>query len=300
MSQLEVESSRMLPSIPASPGLIASVIRLLAFIDELPFGATGVLRFGDEGLILLQSRKVCWAVARSMRLRLTDILRNQTTPPLPRESIEDIYRQCKDSGIPLGEALVKGGLVSEIGLRAALFKHNGEAIARLAEAASVPEAFVSHRRMGYDSKYSFSSCEVLAMLGSQDDPARATAAQLELCSSLVPESSGAAFVRNNAGAGSLVIAVDHGCDVPVHDLVEVCNWTTGLFDMVRTVDPHACLARATWGKHTALVTWQAKDVGYVGLCSTRAAAARLVSRLERASISSGVIASAARVGSHDR
>jgi len=159
----------MLSSIPASPGLVASVQRLLAYIDDLPAGATGALHFGDQGVILLESRKVCWAVARSMRIRLTDILRNQSTPPLPRERVEQIYRRCKESGTPIGEALVASGLATEAGLRAALFKHNGEAIVALAQSGIVPDAFVPHLKTGYDPKFSFTSCEVLAMLGSFDD-----------------------------------------------------------------------------------------------------------------------------------
>ena len=296
MNGAGLESSRLLPSIPAGPGLIASVLRLLSFIDELPYGATGALSFGEHGVILLESRKVCWAVARSMRLRLTDILRSQSTPPLPRQAIEDIYRQCKESGGPLGEALVRAGYVSEAGLRAALFKHNGEAIAQLASAGVVPESFVSHTRTGYDPKYSFSPCELLAMLGSLDDPARAMAAQLELAGTLVQDSTGAAFARSDLASGAMVIAVDRGCDVPVRDLVEVCNWTAGLFDIAHTFDPETSVARATWGRRLALVTWRTRDVGYVGLCSSRAAAARLVSHLETGRKSSGVIVAAARYG----
>ncbi|MEO8900417.1 MAG: hypothetical protein ABI488_02290 [Polyangiaceae bacterium] len=273
------ESSRLLPSIHAGPGLIASVLRLLAFIDELPAGATGVLRFGEEGIILLDSRKICWAVARTMRIRLTDILRNQSTPPLAREAVEDIYRQCQVNGRPIGESLVASGLVSEPGLRAALLKHNGEAIAQLARANAAPDHFTAHACTGYDPKYSFSPCEVLATLGSLDDPARATAAQLELGSTLVQECSGAAFARSDSVSGALVIAVDRSCDVPVQDLVELCNWVSGLFDVARTFDPSACAARATWGGRMALVTWRVKEVGYVSVCSSRAAAARLVSQL---------------------
>ena len=66
-------SSRMLSSIPANPGLIAAVLRLLELIDDLPRGATGAVHFGDAGMILVESKKICWAVARDMRLRLTEI-----------------------------------------------------------------------------------------------------------------------------------------------------------------------------------------------------------------------------------
>ena len=287
---MDTESSRLLPSIRVGPGLIASVLRLLSFIDELPAGATGILHFGEHGIILLDSRKICWAVASTMRIRLTDILRNQSTPPLPREAVEDIFRGCKDNGRPIGEALVTSGLVTEAGLRAALFKHNGEAIAQLARANATPDGFTVHSSTTYDPKYAFSPCEVLATLGSLDDPARAIAAQLELGDTLVHESSGVAFARNEATSGSLVIAVDRQCDFPVQDLVEVCNWVAGLFDVARTFDPNACAARATWGARTALVTWRVKDVGYLGLCASRAAAARLVSQLGQRATDGGLAA----------
>jgi hypothetical protein len=290
MSGAEAPTSRLLSSIPASPGLVTSVQRLLGYIDDLPAGATGALHFGDHGVILLESRKICWAVARSMRIRLTDILRNQTTPPVPREHVEQIYRRCKETGTPIGEALVASGLATEAGLRAALFKHNGEAIVALARSGFPPDDFVAHSKTGYDPKFSFSPCEVLAMLGSFDDLARATAAQQELAAMLVPESSGAAFVRSPAVSGALVIAVGGGCDFATLDLLGVCNWVSGLFDVARTFDREIYAARANFGDSAGLVTWRIKDVGYVGLCSSRAAAARLVSRLsERAGRGSGVM-----------
>jgi hypothetical protein len=134
------------------------------------------------------------------------------------------------------------------------------------------------------------------MLGSLDDPARAHAAQLELGNAWVQDSFGAAFARNELASGAMVIAVDRQCDVPVQDLVQVCNWTSGLFDVTHTFDPDATIARATWAGSLALVAWRARGIGYVSLCSSRAAAARVVSRLENASRSSGVMAAAARYG----
>jgi hypothetical protein len=297
MTGAAVPSSRMLSSIPANPSLIAAVSRLLAYIDELPPGATGALHFGGQGVILLEARKICWAVARSMRLRLTDILRNQSTPPVSREAVEEVYRRCRETSTPIGEALVKSGLASEVGLKAALFKHNSEAIAALARAGVGPDQFVKHTKTGYDPKFSSTPCEMLAMLGAIDDPARAAAAQHELGSVLVQESVGAAFVRSDAASGSLIIAVDRGCDIAVADLVEVCNWVSGLFDVARTCDPDVFAARASFGANAGLVTWRVKDVGYVGLCSSRAAAARLVSRLsEHAARVSAVLPVGSRGG----
>lgn len=294
-AQAETPTSRMLSSIPANPGLVAAVQRLLGYVDDLPLGAAGALNFGEHGVVLVQSRKICWAVAHATRIRLTDILRNQTSPPVAREHVEQIYRRCKETGTPIGEALVGSGLASEAGLRAALFNHNGEAIVALARSGLAPSEFIAHPKTGYDPKYSFATCEVLAMLGALDDRARAAAAQLELSSLLVPESVGAAFARSAAASSALLIAVAGGCDIPIADLMGLGNWSSGLFDVVTTVDPEIFCARANWAGRAGLVAWRGKDVGYVALCSSRAAAARLVSSLsERTVRSSGVMFRASR------
>lgn len=275
---------------PAGPSAIPAVQRLLAHVDDLPPGATGALYFGEHGVILLQARKICWAVAQTMRRRLSDILRAQTTPPVPREQVELIYRRCKATGTPIGEALVASGLASEAGLRAALFEHSGEAIASLASVGRSPDDFVAHASTGYDPKYSFAACEVLASLGSAALPERAAEARQELATTMVPDSVGAAFARGEAASGAVLIAVSSACELATRDLLGVCNWAAGLFDVATTFDTELFCARASWPGRAGLVTWRSQDVGYVGLCGSRAAAARLVSRLsERMVRTSGVL-----------
>jgi hypothetical protein len=185
-------------------------------------------------------------------------------------------------------------------LRAALIKHIGEAIAQLAQAAAAPDGFTSHASTGYDPKFSFSVSEILAMFGALDDPARGAAAQVELAASVVPGSVGAAFARSGTTSGAQVIAVHRGCDLPARELNDLCNWAAGLFDVARTFDPEMRAARANWGSSGAIVTWRAKDVGYIGICESRAAAACLFSYVaERGIRTSGVVLAARRATDGD-
>ncbi len=285
------ESSRLLPSIPAEPALYDGVLRLLGFIDQLAPGANGALRFGELGVVLISAKKVCGAVSNAMRLRLTDILCNQSAPPLPRAAVERVYRDCRSTGRPLGETLVASGLVSANGLRAALLKHNGEALFHLARAGTSPDSFVELTRADYDPKFAFSPPELLALLGALNEPARAAAAQLVLCETLVAESSGVAFVRSNAAANPVVIAVASGCELPVLDIAELCRWACRAFDLAQRFDAHTSAARATWGNQAVLVSWQHDEVGYLAFCSSRAAAARILSQ-----VSQRALAAEARAG----
>lgn len=264
-------------------GLAASALGILGTVDELPAGATGALKFEELGVVLVESRRICWAAAVPMRLRLTDILCNKRVPPIPRAAIEEVYRGCKAKGRPLGEALVESGLVSESGLKSAIRQHTSEAILHLARAQAVADAFLPHTQRGYDPRFSFTSCEILASLSSTGDPARAKAAELELEAVLVPESTGAAFVRSEFAPGAQIIAVSADCDLPVIDLVEVCNWATGLLDVAQAIDAQVRVVRVAWCGRTSLVTWRKYAVDYAALCSSGAAAARLVSELGRRS-----------------
>lgn len=283
------------------PSRVPGVARLMAYIDDLPAGATGALHFGERGMILVQSRRICWAIAHNMTGRLTDILREQSSPPVRRERVEEIYRRCRQTGTPIGEALVKSGLASERGLKKALFMHNSEAISILSSSDCYPARFVKHSTTGYDPKYSFSTAEIFVGLAAVGEAQRAQEARVELRSVLVPESMGAAFVRSSTGAGALVIAVDGGCDIAVSDLIELVNWATGLFDVAGTCDQDVFAARASWGSSASLVTWRFSDVSYLGLCGSRAAAARLMSGLsERTRRSSGVLPIGPRAGVEDR
>src|SRR5262249_3379658 len=145
-----------------------------------------------------------------------------------RDAVERVVRACRSTGRPFGESLVASGRISESGLRSALQQHVTEALGDLARQGAIFDAFLPHTRRGYDPKSTFSSCEIWARLAGAYDPIRAGAAERELKSVLVPESTGAAFVRAPRGSRTALVAVDRGCDVPIDELVETCTWVTGL------------------------------------------------------------------------
>jgi hypothetical protein len=218
-----------------------------------------------------------------MRPRLTELLRHQQDPPIPRESIEAVLRACRSERLPIGEALVRSGLVSETGLRAALLEQTREALIELARNNSRPGAFVPHSGTGYEPRFSFSSAELLAGLGAACHPGPAAAAQEEIDAAAIPDCYLAAFIRPPRYRGVQLLAVDRSCALPAGALIGAGNWATGLLDIARAVDPTAWLARAAICARTALLTWEAREVGFVGLCSSRAAAARLMTWIERRS-----------------
>jgi hypothetical protein len=252
-------------------------VNLLTWIEELPADAVGALTFDQAGVILVERRRVCWAVSDAMTLHLTDVLCRLATPPIERRSIEAIYRHCKERSVSVSTALLASGLVSEAGLRLAFREHNREAILRLSETTSMPTRFRKLAEKSYDNRFLFSTAELLVSLGARMDERRAARAEAELVRSLVPASAGLAFAMH--GGAPVVIALGNRCELPVAQLLEVSRWATEFLGAGAEVDPNAAICSATWSSSTAVVAWRRDEVGYVAFCATRVASAILLDKL---------------------
>ncbi|MFZ5895099.1 MAG: hypothetical protein ACOY0T_28825 [Myxococcota bacterium] len=273
---MESQECLVLPTDPAEPWLVPSLIRLLAFVDALPSGATGSLSFGEQGAILVDQRRICWAVSNRVRESFTDILCAGGRPS--REQVRGVYRACRERGQTLTEGLMADGLVSQAGLRQALAEHHAEALRELAQALATPRSFAD-ARTGYDPRFAFSTTEMLVLWGSASAPELAMRASTTLAELRLPEVWSVAFVRTDAAASALPVAVDPSCNMPLTELIDVVARVISLFDVVDTFDPHVRVVRATCCSQTALVAFRDEGVHYLLFCASRAAAARVLSAL---------------------
>jgi hypothetical protein len=268
------------PSIPADASAVLGAARLLAHVESLPHDATGMLECGSEGMLLIEQRSICWAVASGMRKRLSTLLRTQRSPPLDSSYIEELLRECRERGTPLGEALLSTGHISEEGLRTALYHHIAEAVGRIGKAGTCAYRFVPHASASYAARFSFSTAEVLAALGGSRDRAQAAAAKRALRTSLIPGSRGLAFVRDDSGP--IAIAVEGTPALRVPEILDMCSWACSLFDVSTIFDSEVRVATGTSLERNAVVTWRSGETQFVALCENRAASALLVSRLDEA------------------
>jgi hypothetical protein len=100
---------------------------------------------------------------------MTDLLLAQSQERLSRESLERAVRACRDSQGPLGEYLVRSGLVSESALRGALLRHTCEAIVDLVSEEESWE-WIEHRGKGYSPALTFSPADVFSGLHALETP----------------------------------------------------------------------------------------------------------------------------------
>ncbi len=273
------EAKSGFPSIPDDSDVIDTATSLLDHIEDLPAGTTGALAFGDEGLVLIENKRICWAIATHMRRRLTDILCQQRSPPLPREMMEDVFRRCKKQSVPFGELLVSSGLVTEVGLRAALERHNGEAVARISCFHVKPTHYTSHSKSGYDPRFVFTPTELMASIAMRKDDQRKVVARTHLGEVMVPDATGFAFVREPWSPRPLLVAVQRDSPVRLSEVHAIAKWATSLFDVTTVFDPQTAIASATWCGSTALVSWREGEISYAAVCSTRPASTLLMKKL---------------------
>lgn len=271
--------TRIPPSIPVEPGILGRALEVLARVEGMPASAVGALRFGGQGIVLVESGRICWAAAAGMPQRFTQILRHQHEPPLPREYFQDLLRQAKDGQAPLVQALLSSGEISAEGLRAAMFRHVVEAIAHLALFGARWEDFTPHP--GYKARFTFSTAEILASIGARTNPVLAATAGALLESTLVPETTGWAFLRDAGMGAPVVIAARGKPPLRGEEMLDVSAWAAGLFDVTGIFDGDVRIASASWPDDRYVVAWRTAQAYFAARCVNRAGAARLVASLER-------------------
>lgn len=279
-----VTSERQARALPPEARL-DGVVRLLRELEELPADATGALTFGDReraaGAVLIEGGRVCWAGARGLSRRLTDLLvgRGESSPS--RAVIHRVYRECRRDGRPLGERLVEGGWVSAEGLREALIDHSVEAMTQLCSLEGDARFWVPHRAQRYDAAYTFAPVELLTPAARGLLPERSARGAAELRAILDGEGVGLALHRGGAVARPVPVARTGPDRVRVEELDALARWAVGVLDLTAAIDEgrrHVLSARSDG---TTFVAWRRDDLLYAAVCDAPTVGACVVARLRR-------------------
>jgi hypothetical protein len=244
----------------------ALALPLLESVEELEPASAGAFLLGEErqvsGMMFVQQGSVCWAVSERMRGRLTDLLLGDEPTSEERDRVEALYRDCKQQGRPLGEALVEVGIVSSEGLRRALLQHTCEAIVALGRTLRTAARWVDHDAGSYDATFTFPATEIYVGLAAVQRSAAAQAAEAELARATPAGCPAAAFVRD--GGGSPIVTRD--CEaLGVRDLHELGRWTADTVDIADAVNPTP-KAVAVSAQPASIVMWSRGELLLTALC----------------------------------
>ena len=214
---------------------VPTLLRLLKGIDRLPRGATGALVFASkdapQGTVLVEENRVCWAAASNMEHRLTEILRHESDPPLPKAVFDEVYEECHRARIQLGETLVERGIVTTEGLSHALRRHSAEAICVLASSKALAPVWASNRQRPYDAQHTFSTGELMSCVGSFGFDEQAQHAEQRLRELTPMASVGIAYFQTGPELPVAQVGVD-GWDCAA--LVELGHWAREVLTAAET------------------------------------------------------------------
>jgi hypothetical protein len=257
---------------------------VLSDVEALPRDSAGALVFGlpgqTVGTILVENGRICWAASLGLDRRLTDRLREGAGPRAGAAEMEAIYRECQKTGVPLGETLVKRGIVSEEDLRAALLAHSAEAIEMLGRLCGGAWRWVS-RRGQHDARFSFSPAEVLERVCADLHPDLAFLARAELEEVLEGGGWGVCFARGAGSAIPLPVASSPAVPLGVEAFQRMGRWAAEALDVCRIFDPAANLVTLLEGE-SALLAWPEDGAVYVVCTPEPSALTYVVAKRRRA------------------
>lgn len=206
-------------------GAIRGVAELCEEVDAMPEDAAGELVLADEtgrprGIVFVEHRRVCWAAARGLARRLSDLLASRAN--LGPSTLEACYRTCERERVPLGEYLVDHGILEAAALRAALLQHTTESL----RAVTSDRAFATLRPRvrGYEARFTFATAEVLAACTL--DPRGEEEANVYFRDN----GWGAAFLRGE-GATPHVVGLAGEPPSDATTVVRLGRWATSVIDV---------------------------------------------------------------------
>jgi len=259
-----------------------SSLDVCAFIDDLSTDQSGELVFleaGDTpaGAVFVENGRVCWAAARGLARRLSDLL--AASANLDANAMESLYDECKRQRRPLGEFLVETQRMTAGDLRAALLKHTTESLNALCTHDS-NAAWIPRRSGGYSPRFTFSTVELLARTCAESHPSLAVSASAELADAFGESDWGAAFVRSETRAAPEPIALFGDVPAKVETLLRLGRWSSSSLDVTTSLDEDLGFV-ATILDGGALVAWRSSSTIVAGFTSPNGPA-RLLNRRARA------------------
>jgi hypothetical protein len=221
---------------------VRSAADIFDFVDQIDRRAVGELVFRDigkskevRGVVFIEAGRVCWAAARGLARRLTELLIARS-PGMDATAMEELFRRCQQERAPLGEFLVARGIVQPAELRSALFQHTAESLDALC-VNDVEAGWCLRSGRGYSPRFTFSTSELLAhtLARALSPTERAISADAEsiLPATFAPGEWGAGFVRG-AGAMPSPIVVHGALPETTKDVLRVGKWAASVLDLSAT------------------------------------------------------------------
>lgn len=232
---------------------------------------------GSLGVVFVERGRVCWAAARGLARRLTELLGARAG--LSAAEMESLYLACKERRIPLGEHLVNRGVLAADDLRDVLLQHTGESLSHL-WTADARGTWHPRGGAGYSPRFTFATAELLAHLGGVRHADVVARIRPVLARFFRDEDWGAAFVRGAFSAAPEPVALHGATPDAAVVLMRFGKWAASALDVAATFSGGSGLlsiARAGASAGSWLVAFAQEGAVVVGATGTHGPA-RILNR----------------------
>lgn len=268
-------------SSPSSDCDLHALRDMLERVETLPEEACGALLFSDsgnrKGTLYVEHGRICWAVARGMGRRLTDLVLGEAASGITHTQMEALYKACRVDGRPWGQTLVEQGVIEPAGLRLALAKHTAEALSAMSQWSRPTCHWLDRGQVSYDAMFTFSTPEIAATVGASRH-AGARAERLAELRALVPEGAfGAAYPWPESERDQLPIAVVGADARPVETVIDLGKWAHNQLELARAMAQECSPVTAVSAAGGAVVAWTTAGGFAAAVCDTFQMLARMLS-----------------------
>lgn len=244
---------------------LRTIVDACALVDTLGEQATGELvveaAAGSAGTVFVERGRVCWAAARGLSRRLSQLLVERAS--VPPGAMETHFAWCKSQRVPLGEHLVNAGLLGARDLREALLVHTVESLLRLC-GSDTRASFRPRSGEGYNPRFTFATAELVTRGFATAHTARAAQLQQTLDDLFADEPWAAAFVRTPTVAFPEPVALSGVDAIPASALLRYGKWGASALDLLSTFTEPSALLSVMRPRETALVAFRHGDALVVG------------------------------------
>jgi hypothetical protein len=271
----------------------STLLDVLAFIEGLPPGISGLVSFGADGAggILVEDRRVCWAVARGLKRRLTDLLAERSE--LSSVDLDELYTQSRIAGVPIGQVMVERGLLAPRVLDIALRRHTAESLVALCR-SDEPVRWAPRGGGGYHARFTYRPVDLVFDVVGLEHRAVQLDAQATLAGFAGPGRRGVAFLADDDVRPMIPIAelaaeplegsaTDAGADpdggLSLGDMFGLADRARAVWFASRELAafPDFTITTAASGASTAI--WWRGSIVYAVVCSDRRSLAAVTATL---------------------
>lgn len=239
--------------------VVRSAVDVCAAVDDLPCEAIGELTMVADGVVrgavFVERGRVCWAAARGLAARLTELL--VAPSGLDAVTMEDLFRRCRLESKPIGEYLVEQGVIAPAQLRAALLQHTVESLSALCDGAGW--ATFRARPGGYNPRFSFATSELVVRscalaYGNGGEPLdRARVLPISYSGEW-----GARYLRVEGMAAPVPVALVGDIPDRARTVLAVGAWSASALDLASTFRGSDATVTTTEDGGATFSTWRSK------------------------------------------